>query len=666
MSNHIKLALAVSAALSMSGCLEVEDNNNNDDVVAALEAQNQLLQDQNTTNALPITLSGTLKGATDDVDLSDAQVSIKFSGEWSIPVPISDTKILLEKQPAYSDFTLKVDSPSEAFVAMTYKSLTKLSGQGQVVNQALGELIVGKPKEKVLTLLQTGENTFVEDLSVYPLYEVSNNQGYDAYRLVLQQPDDLASFTKETGEYKLTLAEGIPTEIHAKLDVDSDGVNDFELELDQNGTASQLLSASKVWAEDTLYLNEINQLNEYSLRLTVLDEQGEVLEGARVSSGNNDNGNAYFDYHSATGQYVLDAAYRGYLSVEIPSFKVGDLNYTSADVNIYETEFEQQYTVSISGSQYRDFKTEVVEGELNLAVNLSTFSYQSPSIEVLSNNVKDTTLELFYSAPVALVEESNKQTSVELLANDFVTIIPGNTQNDEGITPGTTYVSIEQVAVDTSVELTFNGTKLTASPVSELVDGEYQYRVGKLVNVIADKEENVNSDDSEAFNVSKAAFNVNDVVLDNRNHTTNGALIVAKNTADVAVNCGWCGNSNNVVLYTPTSINNLNELTFTLTSYIENGVAQDYQREIRVVADGHPYYANKTFLLKAAQNESLSYNYYYPQVGTSLDSGYRYSNYTYIYLADDMVGSENSVTFDYTYTTKDGDTQTGTVTYKVR
>ncbi|MBW8186693.1 hypothetical protein [Shewanella nanhaiensis] len=667
MSNHIKLALAVSAALSMSGCLEVEDNNNNDDVVAALEAQNQLLQDQNTANALPITLSGTLKGATDDVDLSDAQVSIKFAGEWSTPVSIVDAKILLEKQPAYSDFTLKVESPSEAFVAMTYKSLTRLSGQGQVVNQDLGEILVGKPKEKVLTLLQTGENTFVEDLAVYPLYEVEH-QGYNIHNLVLQQPEDLATFTKETGEYKLMLAEGIPTEIHAELDVDSDGVNDFELEIGQSGLASQLLSSSKVWAEDTLYLKEINQLNEYNLRLTILNEQGEVLEGARVSSENNDHGNAYFDYDSVTGQYVLETAYRGGLNVEIPSFQVGELHYTSAEIGLYETEFEQQYRVSISGSQYRDFRTEVVEGELNLAVNLSTFSYESPSIEVLSKNVKDSSLEVFYSAPVALVEEDNVQTSVELTATAVVTIIPGNTLNDQGVTPGTTYVSVAPEAIDTSVELTLNGTKLTASPAAELADGEYQYRVGDLVNVIADEEQNVYSDDSEVFTVSKSAFNVNDVVLDNKNYTTDGALIVAKNTADVAVNCNWCGGSGSVKLYMPTSIRNLNELTYTLTSYTNNGVAQDYHRIIRVITNGQLYSTNKELLLKAAQNENINsnYYYYYPQVGTSLDSGYRYSNYTYLNLNDDVVGSENSMTFDYSYTTKEGDTQTGTITYKVR
>jgi hypothetical protein len=85
-----------------------------------------------------------------------------------------------------------------------------------------------------------------------------------------------------------------------------------------------------------------------------------------------------------------------------------------------------------------------------------------------------------------------------------------------------------------------------------------------------------------------------------------------------------------------------------------------------VVVDGQLYSTSKLFLLKAAQNESVSSNYYYPQVGTSLNSGYRYSNYAYTYLADDMVGSENSATFDYAYTTKDGDSITGTVTYKVR
>lgn len=668
MSNNIKIVLAVSAALSLSGCLEVEDNNNNDNVVAALEAQNQLLQNQIDANVAPINLSATIKGATADVDLSDAQVSIKFAGEWSAPVNITSAKLLLTKQAANSDFLLKVTSPSAAFVSMTFKGMTKTSSQGQIISQDLGEILVGKPKEKQLTLLQTGKNSYVENLELYPQYVVNNSSPYySPYKLELLQPESLAVYTKETGEYKLVLPEGISTELHAKLDVDSDGVNDFELELGQNGSATKLLSANKVWAENTLYLKEVNQLREYNLRLSLLDGEGSTLEGARVSTNDNDNGNAYFAYDAATSQYVLDTRYRGYLTVKIPSFTVGDVSYTSAEMTISPTDFDKQYRVQVSGNQYQSFVTEVVDGKLNLVVGLSAFSYQSPSITALSQKVKDNKLDVFYSAPVELIKVDGKQVSVTLASVNALKVIPGNTTNDQGVLPGSTSVKRDNKTLESQVSLTLNGTKLTATPTSAtLEDGEYEYRVGKLVNVISGQEEDVSNDNINALNVYKTSFSINDVVLDNVNYTTNGALIVAKNTADVAVSCGWCGGSSSVRVYFPLSINSLSDLTLTMTSYTANGVNIAANNVIQVVQSGYLGNVNKQYLLKAAQNENITYDSISPLRGTSLESGYKYSSYAYLYLEDDTASRANSATFDYSYTTKAGERKTGTITLKVK
>lgn len=668
MSNNIKIVLAVSAALSLSGCLEVEDNNNNDNVVAALEAQNQLLQNQIDANVAPINLSATIKGATADVDLSDAQVSIKFAGEWSAPVNITSAKLLLTKQAANSDFLLKVTSPSAAFVSMTFKGMTKTSSQGQIISQDLGEILVGKPKEKQLTLLQTGKNSYVENLELYPQYVVNNSSPYySPYKLELLQPESLAVYTKETGEYKLVLPEGISTELHAKLDVDSDGVNDFELELGQNGSATKLLSANKVWAENTLYLKEVNQLREYNLRLSLLDGEGSTLEGARVSTNDNDNGNAYFAYDAATSQYVLDTRYRGYLTVKIPSFTVGDVSYTSAEMTISPTDFDKQYRVQVSGNQYQSFVTEVVDGKLNLVVGLSAFSYQSPSITALSQKVKDNKLDVFYSAPVELIKVNGKQVSVTLASVNALKVIPGNTTNDQGVLPGSTSVKRDNKTLESQVSLTLNGTKLTATPTSAtLEDGEYEYRVGKLVNVISGQEEDVSNDNINALNVYKTSFSINDVVLDNVNYTTNGALIVAKNTADVAVSCGWCGGSSSVRVYFPLSINSLSDLTLTMTSYTANGVNIAANNVIQVVQSGYLGNVNKQYLLKAAQNENITYDSISPLRGTSLESGYKYSSYAYLYLEDDTASRANSATFDYSYTTKAGERKTGTITLNVK
>jgi hypothetical protein len=671
MSNNIKIALAVSAALSLSGCLEVEDNNNNDNVVAALEAQNQLLQNQIDANVAPINLSATIKGASADVDLSDAQVSIKFGGEWSAPVNITNAKLLLTKQAANSDFLLKVTSPSAAFVSMTFKGMTKTSSQGQVISQDLGEILVGKPKEKLLTLLETGKNSYVENLEIYPQYVVNNSTynspyNYSLYNLELLQPESFAVYTKETGEYKLVLPEGISTELHAKLDVDSDGVSDFELELGQDGSATKLLSANKVWAENTLYLKEVNQLREYNLRLSLLDGEGVALKGARVSTSDNDNGNAYFAYDTASSQYVLDTRYRGALTVKIPSFTVGNLSYTSAEMIISPTEFEKQYRVQVSANQYLNFVTEIVDGKLNLVVALSTFSYQSPSITALSQKVKDNALEVFYSAPVELIKENGKQVSVTLATVNALKVILGNTTNDQGVSPGSTSVKRDNKTLESQVTLTLNGTKLTASPnPASLDDGEYEYRIGKLVNVISGQQEDVSNDNLSRFDVYKNSFSINDIVLDNTNYTTNGALVVGKNTADVAVSCSWCGSNSNVRVYFPMSINSLREFTLTMTSYTTNGVNIAANNVIQVVQSGYLGNVNKQYLLKASHNENVIYDSVSPLRGTSLESGYRYSSNAYLYLEDDTASRTNSATFDYSYTTKAGESKTGTITLKV-
>lgn len=255
--------------------------------------------------------------------------------------------------------------------------------------------------------------------------------------------------------------------------------------------------------------------------------------------------------------------------------------------------------------------------------------------------------------------------SAEILVTAAVRVILGNAQHDEGISPGTTYISNDHKVMTSEVVLTLNGTKLTASPVGELVDGEYQYRIGNLVNVIAGDEEDVYNDDSNTFYVNNAKFNINDLVLDNSNFTTNGALIISKNTADEMATCVWCGGYSYAKLYFPLSINNLNELTLSLVSYTADGVSTEHDDEIKVVVDGRLYAGNKAYILKSASNETISNNNIYPVTGTSLASGYRYSNNTSLYLADDTESQANSATFDYNYTTKEGVQHTGTITYKV-
>lgn len=112
----------------------------------------------------------------------------------------------------------------------------------------------------------------------------------------------------------------------------------------------------------------------------------------------------------------------------------------------------------------------------------------------------------------------------------------------------------------------------------------------------------------------------------------------------------------------------MKDFTLTLTSYVENGVNNEIYKVFNVVKnDALLDNLYKKYVVKAAENERIDRNSISIQTGTSLASGYRYStDIYYVYLYDDTASQSNSATFDYSYTTKAGVTQTGTVTYKVK
>lgn len=660
MSHQFKLAASLLATLSLTACLEVEDSNN-DAVVAALEAQNKLLEEQNKANLAPVTLSANIIAATDGVNLSDAQASIKFAGDWLPAVDLSEAQLLLENLPANSDFLLRIESPTNSFVSMTYSSMTTMAGVGQKVNQDLGDIIVGAPKEKQLTLLNSSDNSFVGNVKVYPIYNSNPTNGYlSAYDLQLVQPDTFATYNETTGTYSLVLAEGLPLELHAELDLDNDGVRDFEPEL--SPAASRLLTESKVWAESSLYLTEINEAHKYQFGITLLDNNGTLLTSARISTDGNDNGSTFFSFNEATEQYTLDMDYRGDIDVNIPSFIVGEDSYSSAYIEVTPSIFAGQYNVSISSNNSQYFTTELVDGRLNIAVSLYRYNYQSPGVSVLSSVLRGANYSVFYSAPVELVTDGDTQSSVTLMQLDSVEVIAGNESDTDSIAPGTTYIRQVNTSQDVTTELMLNGTKLMISPSSSLVDGEYSYQVENIVNKLSNEQENPHGD-SESFVHSNKEFDIADISFDNQNFTTNGQLVFEQNTAAEPVDCSWCGNRGYTNLFLPTSVNQLEQFEITFTKSVNDGVESEENRTLEIISNGNNYYNSKVYVAAVAANENVDSYVYYANGTSKTTHAYYYKRSLYdFYLADDTDSSKNELTFNYSYTTKLGVSKNGTLT----
>ncbi len=124
MTKYLSLFTAGVAAVAMTGCLEVKDNNSNAELVTVIEEQNQLLEKQ-----MPrINLVGKVKNISLSGNIANAELKIKVANQPFELVTIDeDGQFSLANLPIYSDFTLVVSSTDNSFPQKVIFDRTKVS-----------------------------------------------------------------------------------------------------------------------------------------------------------------------------------------------------------------------------------------------------------------------------------------------------------------------------------------------------------------------------------------------------------------------------------------------------------------------------------------------------------------------------------------------------------
>ncbi len=304
---------------------------------------------------------------------------------------------------------------------------------------------------------------------------------------------------------------------------------------------------------------------------------------------------------------------------------------------------------------------------VELAVMPRVLDNGSSALEVIAvaNKVDfvDHSFSVFYSQPITV-----SASSLSLTNTSGFTVIKGNDDSNDIVLAGTTIVS-GNVNIPVTFETSLNDTKLTVTPVSTLTSGQdYNYEVNSLAVKATEKLVDVNGD-SLSFSIedNSDTFDINDIRLDNNNYKTNGVIITPTNSAgDSSSPYNY---NRDAYLYLPTSINALQTLSLRSVSITQDGVNSNSIRDFNLVRNGNPYNAYAIGLVQLAENETLirdNLNISIEIGSAQLDSQKVYRTSTNEYMSDNLVGSENSMTFEYAYETKTGVVATGTLTIPVQ
>ena len=353
------------------------------------------------------------------------------------------------------------------------------------------------------------------------------------------------------------------------------------------------------------------------------------------------------------------------MSIQIPAFSVGEINYQSASINIGEQN-DGRLSVYYSGAaDYASYYVSSDTESLSFAIQPQEIVNNVSELEavlVSEPSKMDSSWNVFYSQSVA-VEVSD----VTLTNLDAFTVTKGNASTDDLVLAGTTSI-VGGIDMAVSVALSKNDTRLTVSPDSLLVAGDsYQYTVG-TIEVVATGQTIDLASDSKQFTVpanEEAVFDIAQVRLDNNNYTTNGNAITAQNTAGEASTP--FDYDRNVYLVLPSTVNSLQSFTMRRVSIVEDGSSALSTETYNLVENGNVQ-LNSSALVALAQNETL----YTDNINFSIYDGMNlpdvakaYMRQMYIYLSDSTSSNENSATFEYAYETKSGDVVTGNIKLNV-
>jgi hypothetical protein len=660
-----RLSLVIASVFALNGCIEVEDDSN-DELTAALLQQNQILaaQAEQVQQTNTVTVQGTIINAKDAAKVDNALVTVKtISTTFAQDIEVTDGIFTVNGLPANSALEIILSSPDNSFMTRVFYTNTGESTSG-VAEKDFGKFHVSEGQEYNINVQDSLTNMPIAGLTFISNTNSGSGSTEDDFKHV-------SIFDETSGLYTITLPKYLDYNVIASLDADRDGQRDYEPENFNYVSGTNIFIRSyqienleplRFFTPEDLVLDQI------ALRISLVNEAGDALNSATISVSDNNN-DQVGTYEVESEQYTIDVIFDGYVTLEIPSFTEGGVNYSSSSVTLSESS-SGGYSVSISGG-VGNWRYDVLKGDtVELAIRPREITQPSTNLEVVliskPSLSKTSTLSVFYSQPVELSSTS----SVTLFYRDALTIVRGNDSDTDIVLAGTTTITAGRL-VDVSASFSLNNTKLTVSPVNTLQsDSSYTYNVGAVsilesaVNVDLNDENNVTF--TTPVVVTDTPFDINLLVLDNNNYTQAGQPIVVKNSADVDSNPS--DSSRSVGLFLPKEANQLKTLILNKSSYLDDGNLRIEFRTYDLINNGN-ITASSVALISLAENENVetaipSYSIY---EGTTLpDSNKRYFYNGIEYLSDNTDSNTNSITFDYAYETKAGEIETGTITLPVQ
>jgi len=642
--------------------LEVE-NDSNDGVVQAIEAQNQILSENNksTDQTLSVTLTGIILNAFDKTEIPSANITV-VAADVVIHENLAFTggEFKLENLPARSDIELIISSSDDSFLARTFFINTGYAYAANTPSD-IGEFLVSEGRDVQVSVMNKTTGLPLSALEFIAYSHSGNSSRANKYK-------HTSVYDEVNGVYKITVPKFLNIPVRANLDMNKDGEIDFIPESNSNLSGNDLYFQSATSEESfTLYLDEVTPLAEVEYRITLIDESANTLLGANLLVTGSDGVESKSTFDAVSEQYVLSAKFGNSVTIEIPSFSVNDINYQSSSIQ-FDLDADESIRVYLSGISGNNYYNIPHSNIVELAIMPRVINSSVSTLEVVTAankvNFVDQSFSVFYSQPITA-----SVSSLSLTNTSGFTVVKGNDDSNDVVLPGTTVIT-GNVDVPVSFETSLNNTKLTITPSNILSAGQsYEYNVDSLVVVSTEQSVNI-SGDSLSFNIdtnSDVAFDISDVRLDNNNFTTNGAAIVATNSAgDPATPSDY---DSSVYFYLPISINTLQSFSLRLVSVTKDGVSNNSVRDYTFVTNGSPNSVSPLGLVSLASNETLVSGNLSISIkkGTAQpDSQKVYRGYTNEYTSDNLNSSENSLTFQYAYETKAGVLATGTITIPVQ
>jgi hypothetical protein len=659
MNCFFKLGVSGLLVLSLAGCLEVEDKSDKK-VVAALEEQNRILEEQAQASSkaaqVTVTASGMVKDLSTPTSVSNASVTIKIGTSVTKSADVVNGSFSISDLPPNSDYELVVHSKSNQFLDRVFYGQTKNTTSPGISYQDLGSLSVSPGVERSFKVLdqETGES-----ISTLIFVASSNlGQGFNSEAYWHK-----AQFDSASGQYKMTVPELIDVTILASLDVDNDGVLDYRFSNNSNSLSfsASLLNVQQNFLVDNL-MSEDEDKKNIQVRVSVLDELSAPVSGLTLTVSDELNGVVKSTFDQTSKQYVLDLVIKNDLDVIVPSFVVLSKKYEATMVNV-DYAGDNRYSIY---SNY--LYTSYLSFNSNESHVLNVVAKPPVSVAPIANlltsgitpNPLNFELSMYFSSSITVAPNA-----LELIKKDALNVVPGNASTEDIVLPGTTVIYTEQ-KIDITQQLSLGNTLLKASPVAPLIGGRYQYRLSQITNQSSGVIQSLNYQSSELTIVPAATeFLIADVKLDNNNYSAQQSAIKPQNTAGIPASFG--GGYGSVSLYLPLSVSTLKNLTISKRSLVNNNVAEVEFATYSVVENG-VVIPSAVATVSAAQNENIviqPYNYSSIQFGTALNDANWYLFNVGEYLMDSTNSNVNSITFDYAFETMAGRVETGTITLQV-